>query len=452
MEESIHVDIQKGDVESASSEEAPQVFRTYKIRFFGLTMIALANISSAMNWLAVAPVPDFANSFFNNCGLSTINWFSNIFMLCYVVAGPLSSWVYDRWSLKVGLITGTVLQTIGAWLRYFSSFVNYPTGKLALALIGQTFCAIGQPFILNASTPYAAQWFSADGRATASMISGLVSGVGMAISDLIIPAIVTDTTQLPMGFLCIACITTGLTIPNFFIPKKPKTPPSYSAYTKEEHTLSFKDSLLSLVTNRNFLLIFTSFSIIAGLTNTVTSLLAQIVIPYGVSVDQAGYLGAAFIVAGLVGGFSCGYLIDKTRRHILIIKIFVPILGCMYLGLIFVVKENGYAGIMAICTILGFFTFALLPASLELSVECSYPVSESVSSSFLWMGSQILGLAFILSMDALREDNGNPPGNMRRALIMAASMVLPMSIVIFIYNSPNRRLEYEKREKEGEDS
>jgi cyanate permease len=104
--------------------------------------------------------------------------------------------------------------------------------------------------------------------------------------------------------------------------------------------LSFKDSLLSLITNRNFLLIFTSFSIIAGLTNTVTSLLAQIVISYGVSVDQAGYLGAAFIVAGLVGGFSCGFLIDKTRRHILIIKIFVPILGCMYLGLLFVGRSS----------------------------------------------------------------------------------------------------------------
>jgi hypothetical protein len=103
MEESVYIDAQKEDVESPVPEEIPQVFRTYKIRFFGLAMIALANISSAMNWLAVAPVPDFANSFFNDCGLSTINWFSNIFMLSYVVAGPFSSWVFDKWSLKVGV-------------------------------------------------------------------------------------------------------------------------------------------------------------------------------------------------------------------------------------------------------------------------------------------------------------------------------------------------------------
>jgi hypothetical protein len=31
------------------------------------------------------------------------------------------------------------------------------------------------------------------------LVISLVSGVGMAIADLIIPAIVTDSTQLPMG-------------------------------------------------------------------------------------------------------------------------------------------------------------------------------------------------------------------------------------------------------------
>jgi MFS family permease len=84
-------------------EEESIIFRTYKIRFFGLTMIALANIASSLNWLAVAPVPDYSNTFFGNAGLTAINWFSNIFMLIYLFAGPLSSWVYDRWSIKLGV-------------------------------------------------------------------------------------------------------------------------------------------------------------------------------------------------------------------------------------------------------------------------------------------------------------------------------------------------------------
>lgn len=84
-------------------EELSFIFKTYKIRFFGLAVIALSNIASSLNWLAVAPVPDYASQYFNNIGLTTINWFSNVFMLTYLVAGPASSWVYEHWSIKMGV-------------------------------------------------------------------------------------------------------------------------------------------------------------------------------------------------------------------------------------------------------------------------------------------------------------------------------------------------------------
>jgi FLVCR family MFS transporter 7 len=86
-------------------EEFSFIFKTYKIRFFGLTVIALSNIASSLNWLSVAPVPEYANAFFNNVGLSAINWFSNVFMLSYLIAGPASSWVYEHWSIKMGVST-----------------------------------------------------------------------------------------------------------------------------------------------------------------------------------------------------------------------------------------------------------------------------------------------------------------------------------------------------------
>lgn len=84
-------------------EEMSFIFKTYKIRFYGLVVIALSNIASSLNWLAVAPVPDYSQQFFNNASLSAINWFSNVFMLTYIFAGPLSSWVYERWSIKAGV-------------------------------------------------------------------------------------------------------------------------------------------------------------------------------------------------------------------------------------------------------------------------------------------------------------------------------------------------------------
>ncbi|CAO3624077.1 unnamed protein product [Cunninghamella echinulata] len=443
-------DDEKSQKNSELSIQVEATYRTYPIRFYGLALICLLNIVSSINWLSVAPVPNYANTFFNNIGYTTINWFSNSFLLTYVVAGPISSVIFYRYSLKTGLIVGAALQIIGAWLRYFSSFVNGSgNGRVALALIGQVFCAFGQPFILNASTPYSSMWFSPKERSSASMAGGLANSVGMAVADLIIPAIVPDENSIPLNFLIIACITTGFGIPVLFIPKQPKTAPSFSAATHDERRQRqpLLQTLCSLASNLNFLMIVVCFGVLCGLASTVTSMLPQIVEPYGVSYDDAGFLGAAFIVAGIVGAVATGLFIDRTKLHKWVLRLYVPIVGILYLVLFFMVKKDNYDAIMAICAILGFFTLSLLPVALELSVESTYPVSETISSSTLWMCSQVLGLIFIAALNALREENGNPPGNLRRGLILVTCVSMPLMILSTLYNSPNKRMDVEKEQE-----
>ncbi|KAG0184172.1 hypothetical protein DFQ28_011658 [Apophysomyces sp. BC1034] len=325
-------------MENSNLDENRPVYRLYAMRFYGLTLIVFLNIVSSMNWLSVATVPDYAATFFGNVSLTAINWFSNVFMLIYIVAGPLSGYVFDRFSIKTGIVVGAALQTSGAWLRFFSSFIhedNY-AGRYALAMFGQVLCAIGQPFILNSSTPYAALWFDANGRGTASMSSGL----GMAVTELLIPGLVPDADHIWLGFLVIACATSAFAIPTLFIPREPKTPPSYSASTHIERRQAFHVYIIQLLKNYNFILVVVAFSVLCGLVSTISSLLAQIVGPYGVSVDDAGYLGVAFIVAGVVGAVCTGIFIDKTKKHKLVLRTFVPITGFMFLALVFVGKKR----------------------------------------------------------------------------------------------------------------
>lgn len=61
----------------------------------------------------------------------------------------------------------------------------------------------------------------------------------------------------------------------------------------------------------------------------------------------------------------------------------------------------------------------------------------------LWMCSQVLGLIILAVMDALR----NPDGTYTRGLIFVVCVAFPLSILTTIYNSPNKRLEYEDRNK-----
>lgn len=71
----------------------------------------------------------------------------------------------------------------------------------------------------------------------------------------------------------------------------------------------------------------------------------------------------------------------------------------------------------------------------------SYPVSEAISSSLLWMGNQLAGFVVMQVINALRDDDGT----YSNGLIFAACIVCPISILSTIYNSPNRRAEFEKR-------
>ncbi|ORX55718.1 MFS general substrate transporter [Hesseltinella vesiculosa] len=314
-------------------------------------------------------------------------------------------------------------------------------------MLGQLFCAFGQPFILNAATPYASLWFGPNERSSAGMAGGLANTVGMAVADLIVPAIVLEQSQMEMNFLIIACVTTACAIPTFFVPRQPLTPPSFSASNRDERRQSLLTSLRELLTNYNFLIIFFSFGTMVGMASTLTTMLAQIVEPYGISYDEAGYLGVAFIVAGIVGAVTTGIFVDRTKQHVWVLRIYVPIIGFLFLAFYFVVKLDDYAALAAVCAILGFFMFSLLPVALDLSVESSYPVTETISSSSLWMCSQVLGLIWLVAFDSLFDVNGNPPNNLNRAVILAVCVTMPMMILSTLYNSPNRRMEVEKEQQ-----
>ncbi|CAO3672589.1 unnamed protein product [Umbelopsis ramanniana] len=405
-------------------------------------MLVLLNIVTALNWTIFAPAPQFAADYFNT-SLSNINWFANVYLLCYLVSSPLSSLAFERYSLKFGIVTGAALQLLGAWLRYFSTFVQNETGKFALAMIGQILCALAQPFILNAPTPYAATWFTPAARATANMAGSISNPVGVALADLIIPALIVDESSLPFGLLIVACITTAVAIPTVFIPPRPRIPPSSSAARVDRRP--YLADLKLMIMNRNYLVLLFCFAVFVGIFNAMSTLLNQIVTPYGYSNDDAGFMGVAMIVGGLIGAIAMAIFVDKTKLHKLAIKTSLFLSGIMYLVLFFVVKANNLVAIMVVCALIGFLNFSALPVGLELGVECTFPVAESASSSTLWASSQILGLIFIEVMDALRypDNEGDPNGNMRRALILVAVFALVAGTTSLLYRSRNYRMESE---------
>lgn len=188
-----------------------------------------------------------------------------------------------------------------------------------------------------------------------------------------------------------------------------------------------------------------------GFFNSVSSLLNQILSPYGFSETSAGIAGAVLIVVGLVTAAVMSPITDRYKHYLGTIRVLVPIIVASYIGLIFAPPSPaGMAPSFVVLALMGASSFALLPIVLEYLVEITYPFSPEIGSTICWTGGQLLGACFILIQDALKAgQNARPPSNMRNALIFAAVLCavaapFPLSIGLFGRTVKRRRLDVDR--------
>ena len=220
------------------------------------------------------------------------------------------------------------------------------------------------------------------------------------------------------------------TVPSLFIPAAPPTPVAPSSL---HVPLSLMEQLHLLTRNVNFWVLFTLFSIYVGFFNALSSVLTQVLTPYGYSETQAGIAGALLIVVGLVTAAVLSPIIDRSKRYLLLIKTMVPILGTCYLVFIWAPAANTIAASYIVCSCLGAASFSLVPVALEWLAEVTYPVGPEVSSVLCWTGGQLLGGLFIIVLDALQEGpEASPPWNLHRGLIFEGVLAVIVIPIVFL--------------------
>lgn len=139
-----------------------------------------------------------------------------------------------------------------------------------------------------------------------------------------------------------------------------------------------------------FYVVFLTFSVYVGFFNAFSSLLNQILYPYGFSEDEAGICGAVLIVVGLVVAAITSPVLDRTHAYLLGIKILCPLVALSYLAMIWAPQTRGIVAPYVLSAVLGASSFSLLPIALEYLVEISFPASPEVSSTICWVGGSSL--------------------------------------------------------------
>lgn len=77
-----------------------------------------------------------------------------LYMIMYIFVNFPSNWILDVKGIRKGVIIGSVTTALGAGIRCLVDL------SFNFVLVGQVFCAIGQPFLLNAPAKIATFWFN----------------------------------------------------------------------------------------------------------------------------------------------------------------------------------------------------------------------------------------------------------------------------------------------------
>lgn len=302
-------------------------------------------------------------------------------------------------------------------------------------MFGQILIGFAQPFLLCAPTRYSDLWFTDRGRISATAVMSLANPFGGALGQLIDPFWATKASDIPNMVLYISIISSVAAVPSFFVPARPPTPPTASSSMPK---VGIVESLKISARTPSFWLILAPYSVYVGFFNALSSLLNQILAPYGFSEDDAGICGAILIVVGLVTAAIVSPIVDRTKSYLVFVKTLAPLIALSYLAFIWMPETRTLAGPYVVAAILGASSFALVPVALEYLVEVTWPASPEIGSTACWTGGQLLGGIFIIIMDALKDGKGQnggtihhgarPPNNMYRALVFEA--VIGMAVVV----------------------
>ncbi|CAZ86172.1 unnamed protein product [Tuber melanosporum] len=413
-------------------------YRVYKERWFGLAGLMLMNIVISWGWLTYAPVSDKTQIWFGLDSQTPVNWLSTVIFFTYGLCGLLVAVLYtlNRHGVKPALMASSFLVLAGNWIRY----VCTQRKSFGGVMFGQILIGFAQPFVLSAATHYSDLWFTSRGRTSATALTSFANPFGAALGQLINPMLATSPEKIPDMTFWVAIIATVASLPWWFVKSRPPTPPCASAVGQK---LGFKESLGVVFRNREFLLVFVMFSVYLGFFNAMSSLLNQIMLPYGYTDDEAGITGAILIVSGLITSAIVSPINDRTHSFVMAIRIFVPIIALGYVALIFAPKSQTLAAPFAVSALIGASSFSLLPLALEWVVEQTHPAPPELTNVTLWVGGQLLGAIFLITMDALKDKNNH--NKMSKSLVfeaMVACMVSPLTLLLG--DGTNKRIEIDK--------
>ena len=383
-------------------------FKVYRYRWIMLGVFMFIVAVNQLLWITFAPITSDAASYYGVSDLR-IGILSMCFMIVYIAVSIPASWIIDTYGIRIGVGIGAVLTGIFGMMR------GLVTTNYNLLLLSQIGIAIGQPFLLNAITKLAAQWFPIVERATASGFGTLAMYIGILAGMTLTPYLTIGSSIGGMLYIYGVISVLSALLFLLFAKEAPPTPPCPPG--KEDRSLVL-DGFKHTLRTKDFNCLMLIFFIGLGVFNSVTTWIENILSPRGFSTIQAGITGGLMILGGIVGALIIPMLSDYYRKRTPFIVI--ALVGAT-LGLTGITFATHYWVLLASGIITGFFLLSAGPIGFQYGAEITYPASEGTSNGLLLLMGQISGITFILGMDFFKS---SLTGSMTNPLVVLIGLMI----------------------------
>jgi MFS family permease len=377
-------------------------FKVYGYRWVVLVAFAIINAIVQLNWIVFAPITVDCITLYNKSAFWIV-LLSMSFMVVYIFVSVPASYIIDRYGIRIGVGIGAVLTGVFGYLRgvYADDYTMIALSQFALA--------VAQPFILNAITKVAAEWFPINERATASGITVLAQFIGIIIAMALTKPLAQSfmaagaSARLDMpavqGMLNVYGIASVVSAVIFLllVRDKPPTPPCSDV---DSERFSVTAGIQHMFKQKDMLLLLVIFFVGMGIFNTITTFIDLLLATKGFAVggNEAGNVGAIMMITGILGAIVIPPLSDRFRMRK---AFFILCAAGLFPGLLGLTFCTGYVPLLISSAIFGFFFMAAAPLGYQYAAEVSHPAPETASQGMIVLAGQISGTIFITLMALL---------------------------------------------------
>ncbi|XP_057374750.1 heme transporter FLVCR2-like [Daphnia carinata] len=418
----------------------PPQTKVYRRRWLMLVIFILVSMSSAFQWIQFSIITNLIMKYYN-VDSTTVDWTSLVYMVTYIPLIFPGAWIMDKVGLRVTLLMGAFGTALGSWIKVLGAAPDL----FYVALIGQTITAMSQVFILGVPPNVAAVWFGAEQVSSACSIGVFGNQLGVALGFFLPPMMVQDHenaedigADLKRMFYIVAGICTAffLLVLAAFQAKPPLPPNAARAAPQSAEPVTYYQSIKTIVTNRNYILLLITYGINAGVFYAMSTLLNQTVLKHFPGEEEnAGRIGLTIVVCGMFGSVVCGIILDKTHkfRETTLVVYGLAVAGIVAYTFTF---ELQYIVVTFVTAgAVGFFMTGYLPVGFEFAAELTYPEPEVTSSGLLNASAQVFGIVFTIMGGWLLNSYGDLVCNG----ILSAALFIGAVLSFFIRSDLRRQ-------------